>query len=261
MYRVYVNDLLIHDQAAPDSGAHLISPSLTIGDNTAGSFSFTIPKDGLGYDDIRKMSSTIIIMQENKTIWTGRVTKGSEDFWGNRKFECEGALAYLNDTLQPRIKYSKITNKDYFINLIKNHNAKVREDRRFAIGSISNSSISGILDYETDFQKTLDLIRSDFIDSLGGHIYITYDSNYDISSSETPIPILNYTFDYNSAIQTINFGKNLLNFTKNWDVADLVTVIYPRGAQLESTTLETSITSSYVSNSDDGDDVTIIIED
>lgn len=259
MYRVYVNDLLIHDQAAPDPDAHLISPKLILSDNAAGSFDFTIPKGRLGYDDIRKMSSTIIVLKENHTIWSGRVTKGDEDFFGNRKFTCEGALAYLNDTLQPNIKYTNISNKQYFINLIKNHNAKVREDRRFAIGSIAETGVSDLFDHETDFQKTISLIQSDFIELLGGHIYITYNDDYDISNSETPTPILNYTFDYNPSSQEINFGKNLLNFTKNWDTTDLFTVVYPRGAQLESTTLETTVSSTYVSSSDNDDDITIII--
>lgn len=258
MYRVYVNDLLIHDQISPNADAHLIDPKLELVDNAAGSFEFTIPLGHPGYDDIERMISTIIVQEEGHTIWTGRVTKETEDFWGRRKFTCEGALAYLNDTLQPRIEYNNATNASFLESLIKAHNAKVRANRRFAIGLISMSDVGEVYEYETDYQGTLAIIQEVFLDRLGGHLYLTYnDDEFDITKSELPTPIINYVPNYNvNDDQYINFGSNLLDYTSDWDLSDLVTVIYPRGKQLNNTNTETtSAASNYTDASTDQDDL------
>lgn len=267
MYRAYVNDLLIHDQASPNKDIHLVDPKLELVDNAAGSFEFTIPMGHSGYDDIETIISTIIVQREGHVIWTGRATKETEDFWGRRKFSCEGALAYLNDTLQPRVTYNNATNDSFFVELIKAHNAKVRADRRFSIGKIEISDVGDVYEYETDYQGTLSIIQEVFLDRLGGHIYLTYnDNDFDISHSEIPTPIINYVSGYNvNDDQYINFGSNLLDYTSDWDLSDLVTVIYPRGKQLDNK--QTEVTSSdsnynvnYTENkesSDSGDDIVI----
>ena len=41
--------------------------------------------------------------------------------------------------------------------------------------------------------------------------------------------------------QTIRFGENLLDFTKNKDLTDLATVIIPRGAKVEKDSDEEGI--------------------
>lgn len=40
--------------------------------------------------------------------------------------------------------------------------------------------------------------------------------------------------------QIIRFGDNLLDFTKNWDLTDLATVLIPRGATIEQESTEDS---------------------
>ena len=258
MYRVYVNDLLIHDQSSPNVDIHLVDPKLELVDNAAGSFEFTIPAGHPGYDDIERMISTIIVQQEGHTIWTGRVTKETEDFWGRRKFTCEGALAYLNDTLQPRVEYNNASNTSFFKDLIKAHNAKVRENRRFAIGLVNMPDIGNVYEYETDYQGTLAIIQEVYLDRLGGHLYLTYnDAEFDITKSEIPTPRINYVPNFNvNDDQYINFGSNLLDYASDWDLSDLVTVIYPRGKQLNNTNVETvSTDSNYTDASDNKDDL------
>ena len=45
---------------------------------------------------------------------------------------------------------------------------------------------------------------------------------------------LHYVEAYpNTPPQEIRFGENLLDFTRNWDMTKLATVITPKGAQLE----------------------------
>lgn len=227
MYKVYADDVLIHDSYSPDKIIHLISPNLKLADNAAGSFEMTVPKDNPGYDAIRHFTTTIIIKKDNKTIWTGRVINESEDFWKRRKFTCEGALGFLNDTTQELVYYDNYTIYRFFTAIIDIHNAKAASNRRFRVGTISVTDTKEAFEYKSNYKSTLETINDNFTNRLYGHFRVRYADNDDT-------PILDYLADYpNVSSQDINFGSNLLDFTKNWDLSNLVTVILPRGKQLE----------------------------
>ena len=228
MYKVYADDILIHDSYSPDNIIHLISPNLKIADNSAGSFEMTVPKGNPGYDVIKRFTTTIIVKKENQTIWTGRVINESEDFWKRRKFVCEGALSYLNDSLQELAYYDNYTLVSFFTTLINTHNIKVPENRRLTVGTISMTDATENYAYKTDYKNTLEVIRDTFSNRLGGHIRIRYAEN-------SNVPIIDYLKDYpNTSSQEINFGHNLLDFTKQWDISNISTVILPRGKQLDT---------------------------
>lgn len=231
MYRVYTDELIIHDSKSPDQNLHLISPTLKLQENAAGSFEFTIPRGQAGYEDIERMVSTIAVEKENEVIWTGRVVQESEDFYGRRKFKAEGALAYLNDSVQPNMSYDATNNRVLFENIIAEHNKLVGENRQFIVGALTIVDITDSYAYATDYESTWSAIKANFLDRLEGHLFLTY-------TRETGYtPIINYYADYpNLSSQTIDFGNNLLDFTKNWDLSNLATVIIPKGQMIEEVT-------------------------
>ena len=239
MYTVYVDDLLIHSQHSPSQEHHLINPTLKLAENSAGSFEFTIPYGHPGYNEIQRMTSTIAVERENQCIWTGRVVSESEDFMRNRKYVCEGALAFLNDTYQPHINYTHTNVRQLFREIIGEHNKKkINEpDRQFVVNDVDVLDLETDFEYETDYEKTWDVIKTIFLDRLDGHLSVTYAGN-------NRTPRLNYLQDYNGASgQTINFGENLMDFTKNWDLSNLFTVIIPKG-QIRVEVGETGTTGS-----------------
>lgn len=246
MYRVYCDDILIHDQKSPDKDMHLISPNLKLQVNAAGSFEFTLPTTNPGYDEIERFSSTIAVEKDGDILWTGRVISESEDFWKQRKMTCEGALAFLNDTTQPKLGYNNITNTDLFRRFILKHNAKKaissEQNRRFYIGVIDltintydlsdddeepeGSSGEVHYQFETNGEKTWDAVQTTFIDRIGGYIYLTYLHSED----EKYVPTINYVMEpYRVSTQELRFGKNLLEYTRQWDMSNLATVIIPQG--------------------------------
>ena len=227
MYKVYSNNILIHDSVSPEMLMHLSSPKVTIQENGAGSFEATVPTKNPGYSEIKRMTSTILIKKEHQLIWTGRVLTDNEDFWKNRKITCEGALSFLNDSIQPLAYYDNYDLASFFTKLIEIHNSKVPLDRQFRIGTISVTDSDDDYKYKTEYKTTLETIQSVFLDRLDGHLRVRYDDQNDS-------PIIDYLKDYpQTAVQEINFGSNLLDFTKNWDLSNLATVILPRGKQLE----------------------------
>ena len=230
MYKVYCDSTLIHNAASPDAAYHLIDPVLNLEDSAAGSFTFKMAPGSKGYNIVTRMVSTIKVYKDgdNRPLWTGRVLTESEDFWKCRTCTCEGALAFLNDSIQELHTYTNTDLLNFLQTLINNHNAKVANNRKINLGAVTVNDMNDSHVYTTAYQNTLTVIQSEIFDRLGGHLRIRYVANDDI-------PRLDYLSTYpTTAVQTINFGKNLLNFTKDWDLSDLVTVILPRGAQLET---------------------------
>lgn len=230
MYKVYCDDVLVHDAASPADEVHLINPKLKIGDCIAGSFECTIPPMNDGYGLFNKITSNIVIKKESKTIWTGRVIQENKDFYNRRKITAEGALAFLNDSNQG-LNYYKNTNLVSFLQKLLNvHNSKVNPDRQFTLGVVTATNPDEKFVYETEYGSTWEELKKRCIDKIGGHIRVRYEGNI-------LTPILDYLGDFpnvNTSAQEINFGKNLLDFTRNWDLTNLVTVVIPRGKQLDA---------------------------
>ena len=229
MYSVYLEDLLIHQQDSPDPSIHLISHNLKLADNAAGSFDFTMAPNHIGYSEIEEMKSTIYVQREGHTIWSGRPVNSSTNFQNQKVFSCEGALAYLNDSLQPNKAYNAVNNVTFFTAIINEHNAKVGDNRKIMLGTITIPERIDDFDYETNYEKTWSVIQSKFLDRIGGHIRIRY-------GVDNKTPILDYFEENlqnaNTSNQVINFGMNLLDYASNIDLSNLVTVIYPRGAEI-----------------------------
>lgn len=253
-YRVYCDGELFSDSYIPDPNWHLQEPQLKIGDNSAGSFEFVLTSENVGYSMIERMASTIVVGDGEDILWSGRVISQSEDFFKRKKYVCEGAMAYLNDTHVGIKKSSKSLN-ELIPDVISEHNTKLTKNKDNPNSLVELSKPSGYrqiecrsvnisdalasddtIEHEFNNETTFDWINTNVIEAYGCHSKIVYDitiSEYLHSSDVNPKPRLVIYDDYiASSNQTIDFGVNLLDFTKNWDLSNLVTVIIPRGKQL-----------------------------
>lgn len=227
MYSIYSDGVCIHSAKALTKEHKLLNPKLTLTDNAAGSLDITVPPGNAGYDKIERISSELVVKRNDVELWSGRVITEKGDFWNQRILTCEGELAYLNDTHQEPASYTDIDVGDFLTAILDFHNSKVGEDKQFILGAITvHENITCTTNYET----TLDCINENVINKLGGHISIR---------KENGVRYIDYFEDYmNTNTQTIQFGKNLVDFTKNWDMTSYATVIIPRGARLEDSPIE-----------------------
>lgn len=227
MYSVYSDNTMIHDGSSPDLDVHLIDPVLTIADKAAGRFTFTLPPNNVGYDTVQQMLSTIVIKKKGLVFWTGRVLTENTDFLNRRKLTAEGALSYLNDSNQPVATYRNHNIQAFLGELLDAHNAKVANNRKIYLGAVTVVDNDDDYVYQTNYHSTYEEIKINLLDRLDGHLRIRYPNN-------DTTPYLDYLAEYpNTASQTIDFGSNLLDFTKNWDLTQLATVLIPRGKQLD----------------------------
>lgn len=233
MYSVYGDEICIYNDLYLAGAINALAPKLDLADNTAGTLEITLPVGNAGYDKLERLSSEIVVKRDNEEIWAGRIISEKKNFQNSRILTCEGELAYFNDTTQPPTEYNDVYVYDFLDALLYEHNSKVAEDKQIEMGSITvaNDTISRITNNET----TMEAISDHLIDKLGGHIRIrrVYDEDGILHR------YLDYLADYpNTNGQTIRFGQNLLDFTRNWDMSEYATVIMPRGAKLDTSPIE-----------------------
>jgi len=234
--------ICIYDDRSPDTTLKLINPKLTLADNSAGSFTFSITPDSVIFGKLIRMRTEITVVRNGLEIWSGRIVSEESDFYGNHAFTCEGELAYLNDILQPPSAYDDVTIDQFLGSVLANYNAKADSHRQFTLGNVSANWMihPGDFGYYQDINTTANMsntwevIKNTLLDVYGGHLMVRKDGG---------VRYLDYLADYqNLSEQIIDFGVNLLDFTRNWDETELTTVIYPRGKKLEDETENDGIT-------------------
>lgn len=189
-------------------------------------------------NDISNLTVTTNILarpRDEVEIWEGRVLSENVDFNNCRVIYCEGALAYLNDTRQPPRVFPNTSFRNYISKLLETHNSKVVEARRFALGTTweptkkkgeewqPQDPDEDITRHVTNFETTLELLNG-LVSDYGGHLRIRKSGS---------IRYLDWLEDYpTKSDQVINFGKNLLDFTRKYDMSNMCTAVYPTGQVL-----------------------------
>jgi len=230
MYSIYADDLCIYDDRYLSEDTKVLSPTLTLSDNTAGQLVVTLPPTNVGYDYVVRMVTDISVRKNDEEIWAGRVLSEEKDFWNNRKLTCEGELAFFNDSTQPPAEYHDITVRGFLNALVGIHNAKVDANRQFTVGIVTVVDPNDSLYRYTNYEKTIECINDKLLDRLGGHLRVR---------KENGVRYLDYLDDYpNINSQEITFGKNLLDFTRTWDATEFATVLVPLGARLDESPIE-----------------------
>lgn len=229
MYRVYCNDSPLYDLR--DEDLVLISPTVKIGENTAGSFEFSILPKHPHYEEVNELTSVITAYDGDEEIFCGRVVEITKDLYNRKKVICEGELAYFNDSIQRPAKYQGLTVRGYLETLVNIHNQQVKNqgiDKTFKVGAVTVQDKNDYVYKYTNWESTLEVIKTDLLKTYGGYLRIR---------KENGVRYLDYLADYpNTNTQVIEFGSNLLDFTHDMVASDIVTAVIPLGARLEDVT-------------------------
>lgn len=229
MYRVYCNNSPLYDLR--DEDLVLISPTVKIGENTAGSFEFSILPKHPHYEEVNELTSVITAYDGDEEIFCGRVVEITKDLYNRKKVICEGELAYFNDSIQRPARYQGLTVRGYLETLVNIHNQQVKNqgiDKTFKVGAVTVQDKNDYVYKYTNWESTLEVIKTDLLKTYGGYLRIR---------KENGVRYLDYLADYpNTNTQVIEFGSNLLDFTHDMVASDIVTAVIPLGARLEDVT-------------------------
>lgn len=225
MYAIYAGEVQIYADAFALPGMQVLEPRLSLEDNKAGTLTMTLPPDNRGYDTVKRLTTDIRVTRDGKEIWAGRVLEETRDFYNCRVLTCEGELAFFNDTVQPPHEYAEKTVRGYLEALIQVHNEHTPENRHFQIGIVTVVDDSNPTRY-TNYETTMELMGN-LVEQYGGHMRVRKD--------EEGVRRLDYLKEYaDTSTQVIQFGSNLIDFTRNWDSSAYATAIVPLGKTLKS---------------------------
>lgn len=235
MYSIYAGNTLIYNPAAAQLCLYDIV--LTLEDNSAGTLSFSMASDHPSFWSLKKLATLITVKSGDAVLWKGRIISDDLDIYNVKKVQCEGKLAFLNDTIFPAFDFSGPPEK-LFRAMVENHNSLVGARQRFLIGKVTvkdnNDYIVRSSTYDTRTWAALK--EKCFQSTLGGHLQVRYGADGDY---------IDWLEDYTEVSgQPITFGKNIIDLLVNTSATETFTAIRPQGApEGENSTKRIDITS------------------
>lgn len=230
MYKVLCDNALMYDSRIEELA--LLNPVVTLEENKAGSFSFTIPPKHPMYDAISKRQSLVQVFEddEEEPLFSGICIEETKDFYKQKTVKCEGELTFFNDSVQRPARYQGKTVRGLLEAYVASHNAQVEEFKHFTVGQVTVADPNDYLYCYTNMESTLQALKEDLVDDLGGFFRIRHEDGvrYIDYLAESP----------NTNAQNIKIGKNLLDFTTNIDSSEIATAIIPLGCVLEESPVE-----------------------
>lgn len=223
------------DIYGPSKELSLLSPKVKVELNSAGSFTFVLPPNHTYYSLPKILLTNVAVWEENTLIFFGRVSEIEVDFYKQKTIHAEGALAFLNDTIQRPAEW-EVTSVRTFVNyILAQHNNQVPSDRRIQLhhvdDNIGNKTVYRKLDYETTF----DALKKMCLEAEGGYLFINV--AIDSSTGESTL-----TMDWLEGLETsgnepIQYAVNLVDLKQTYGIEDLYTAVIPLGKETDGVKL------------------------
>lgn len=229
-YDIYCDGQLMHSTVTPEKEWKVIDPVLDLQDSAAGSLEFTLPPFNCMYGKCQMMMSTISVRRNGVEIWEGRPVSFKEDMWLNHPITCEGELAYLNDIYQPQNQLNNVTLQQIVQYVFDTYNARASANRQFAVSYVEPDTKyeSDLLNITIPFQTTLETVNN-ICKTYGLHVYM--DNVWTDGVKTRQVKFVNDSGLGENVTQTIEFGRNLVDYAKSYNFSSLVTYVLPLGAK------------------------------
>lgn len=234
MVQVYADERVVYDTRLPDTALLGLEVSLLV--NKAGTAEITMGPDHPAYDYFTEYRTVVTIYRDGVLLFRGRALYADDDFYRRRTITCEGERAFLLDGVMRPYMYQDGP-AAIFADIIGLYNAQMTdESRRFVVGTVTVTDPNNYVRLESGKAEQIADTIDKLVERVGG--YIVFSTNTDGQRT------INWydTLDYRSW-QVIEFGSNLLDFSRTGANTDMATVIIPYGAQVEVLNEETGETT------------------
>lgn len=210
-----------------DGKAALISSTLNLELNTAGSLSFICPPENPYYEKIYNRKSIVSVYRDEKEIFIGEVREQTKDLRGNKKVQCVGLLSYLADSIQPQMEYHDQTPYQLLSKFLKIHNEQVDDKKKIMLGRVTVTDPNNYLYRFTNYETTMEVIMTKMVDKLGGYLKLRREEEL------LYLDYLRLEETGKATEQSIEFGVNLLDYTEDLSAEDITTAIIPLGKEID----------------------------
>ena len=230
MYQVeFINNgvsIIVHYPSSRNDDPHLQGISLKESLSSFSTLDFTIFINNPGYNILREFKTKVKVTNlKDKTVrFIGRVysIKESMNESGlvSKQVNCEGAMAYLNDTLQRYNTYAATKASDMLNKILTFHNNHVESDKRIYVGRVDVTSQNGFT-HTCDFKNTYNELL-EIRNKYGGELDVRLgnDGKLYMDWILTPAP---------NAVEVM-LGVNMKNMIIDKDMSQMGTRIVPLGA-------------------------------
>ena len=195
--------------------------------NKGGTAEILMPPGHPAYDQYISLRTVVEIFRDSTLRWRGRALYPKDDNLGRRTVLCEGEFCFFRDGVSRPYLY-RDSPANIFTAVVNDYNAQVEPFKQFRVGQITVTDANDYIRLEsTKAEQTQDTLNK-LLERCGGYFIFT--------TAEDGVREINWYAELNYASkQAIEFGSNLLDFSRTGSNTDLITGIIPYGAKDETT--------------------------
>lgn len=234
MIQVYADGVLTYDSRL--EGYDLVELKTTTGINKGGTATITMPPGHPAYDSYINYKTIVEIYRDGLLQFRGRALYSAEDFNNRRTVTCEGELCFFQDAVIRPYLYTADP-ATIFSALVEEYNGQVEPAKQFRSGTVTVTDANDYVRLESESATPLSEALTKLLERCGGYIVFTTDP-----SDNARVVNWYASLGYRSS-QVIEFGENLLNFSRKGTNNSLATVVLPYGAKDEETGQRLTIAS------------------
>lgn len=233
MIQIYADGVLTYDSRLEEYD--LLGLSVTDGLNKGGTATIVMPPTHPAYDTYIYHKTIVEIYRDKVLRFRGRALYPMDAVDNTRTVTCEGELCFFLDTVSRPYLYQD-SPENVFAEVLAVHNAQADTEKQFVVGEVTVTDANNYIRLESEgAEQTLDTLNK-LLERCGGYFIFT-------TNTEGKRVINWYaTLGYRSG-QVIEFGENLLSFSRTGANTDLVTAVLPYGAKSEETGMPLTIES------------------
>ena len=232
MFQVNLGDGILYYPGSDDAAIYDTNLNEEIG--MAGEFTFKVPPANPLYSELAQ-GKLVTILKDGVEFWRGEIKQISTDFAKIANVYCIEDLAWLGDEVMTPASITNETYAQRFQTAINGYNSGRATERQFAIGNVTNVTSSDYCNWTTEYDwSILDDLRNCICSASSdpGYLRVRRVTYGGVVTRYIDIVKL---ADYGvQATQPIEYGYNLLDYVKESDYTNLVNVLTPLGAELDT---------------------------
>ena len=225
MIQIFADGVLTYDSRLESHD--LAGLTVTTGLNKGGTAEIAMAAGHPAYGVYNSYKTIVEIYRGSRLQFRGRSLYPVDDYDNLRTVFCEGELCFFQDAVSRPYLYQDAP-AAIFAALVQEYNAQVEAAKQFRVGTITVTDANDYIRLESSEAETVAATLNKLLERCGG--YIVFTTTPDGVRAVNWYASLDYVSD-----QVIEFGSNLLSFSRSGANTGLVTAVLPYGAKDEAT--------------------------
>lgn len=233
MIKVYADGVITYDSRLEKYD--LAGLKVTTGLNKGGTAEITMNSGHPAYGAYTNYKSIVEIYRDTRLLFRGRSLYPMDNYYNQRTVYCEGELCFFQDAVSRPYLYQD-TPAAIFAAVVQNYNTQVEQVKQFRVGTITVTDANEYIRLESSEAEPTATTLNKLLERCGGYFVFT--------TAPDGARMINWyaKLEYVSR-QVIEFGSNLLDFSRSGANTGIVTAVIPYGAKDEATGQRVTIES------------------